>query len=411
MLNPNLGISLHYWAQGPVHKKGNKDSLREWVAQFETLRAGRVYIILSEPHPSKRGELKLKYKDMDHAAEAIRGLHAAGIEAGCMEWSCAKDKHVEAQNARMAYMQLNVPECIAYQEDAEGTWSASSSAQVARACAKKRQFILELAEKSERPMMELSVTYIPFVGGVHRDVHTLINTIIDIWANLFAGECPEDIPWEPVMVPQAYSFWKPAHEHWSHADSTAPVVFQNHAINQYENEVETPETVLHVGLANYYQSGLPNHKNWTGDLFDGYSDCARTALTSTSVLCYWSSRWGLANNKEGEAFRSFIDWLAEAEDLTPPITGSELIRRTQWLCVSLLDSDLGPYGPNKDGVDGKHGPKTEAAILGAEIHYLQPRDGTADPKLLSIMEKIFQRVMKRVPAYDEPAQFIGEMGQ
>lgn len=407
MLNPNLGISLHYWAQGPVHKKGNKDSLRQWVEQFKTLRADRVYIILSEPDPAGGGKLKLKYLDMEHAAEAIRGLHDAGIEGGCMEWSSAKDIYVEAQNARMAYMQLNVPECIAYQEDAEGTWTAASSAQVARACAKKKQFILELAEQSDRPLMELSVTYIPFQGGVHRDVHTLINTLQEVVV-LAEDNCSCE---KLVVVPQAYSFWKPVHEHWSHADSTAPVVFQNHAINQYTREVETPHTTLHIGLANYYQSGLPNHKNWTGDLFTGYSDCALTALTSTSVLCYWSSRWGLANNQEGEAFRSFIDWLAETDDLTPPITGSELIRRTQWLCVSLLDSDLGNYGPNNDGVDGQHGPKTEAAILGAEIHYLQPRDGTADPKLLSIMEEIYERVIKRVPAYDEPAKFIGEMGQ
>ena len=60
--------------------------------------------------------------------------------------------------------------------------------------------------------------------------------------------------------------------------------------------------------------------------------------------------------------------------------------------LSILEYDLGTYGPNKDGIDGKFGPKTEAAVKKFQEDVFKDSkewDGVVGPKTYDkLIEKI-----------------------
>src|SRR5690606_23915988 len=56
-----------------------------------------------------------------------------------------------------------------------------------------------------------------------------------------------------------------------------------------------------------------------------------------------------------------------------------------------LGLDLGKFGPNKDGIDGQLGRKTEAAIRAAQKRLGMPQTGVATPKFLDKLADAVER--------------------
>lgn len=105
------------------------------------------------------------------------------------------------------------------------------------------------------------------------------------------------------VVPQAYSFWKPGENHWSHSRSTYPQVMQATAHKSWS----TVPGELIMGLGCYWQERPAFDKQPKLSELQTMRACAieSTAL-EVERAWYWSLKWARGRNASGRAARQFF---------------------------------------------------------------------------------------------------------
>jgi hypothetical protein len=160
-------------------------------------------------------------------------------------------------------------------------------------------------------------------------------------------------------LPQAYTPWFPnkvtdGKKHWSHSLSTEPGTIQidsNEAWGKYNKP-------LVMGLGCYYLTrpprfGLPKmtkEENLTKSL-------KTTVDLGYDKIAYWS-----LNNCKATSIINFISKINDGNTQDNPIGQKQIgFAPMQWMLV-MLGYNLGNYGPNKDGVDGNWGERSQRAL-------------------------------------------------
>ncbi len=158
---------------------------------------------------------------------------------------------------------------------------------------------------------------------------------------------------------QAYSIWKPnSPDHWSHSRSTEPLTQQ---LTSWASWSEGGKPLV-MGLSNYWAKRPARFGNLP--LMDARQSLLKslegTRQAGADEVAYWSLKWLHGEGASRKIARQITADIP-IEDATTNDPQLNQPSAVQWLLVQ-LGYNLGNYGPNKDGIDGSFGQKSQAAL-------------------------------------------------
>jgi hypothetical protein len=262
---------------------------------------------------------KLKYSE-ERIIEAVNKLHNRGLQAHLMCW-LSRDRTDITQTAQGMIHLANQTQCKTMLLDAEYHWhrgamSSGSAAQL-------------IAEGFKEKPCDLGVTGL---GILNPSVKHLLKVC-------------------DYGIPQAYSIWKPGTEaHWSHSRSTEPGQLQVTSWRSW-NTCNKP---LIMGLSCYWAERPPRRGMPRMNQIDSmYHSLETSKVLGANSFAYWSLKH-LHRNSQADQRANFIRAIRENEHAVDVLLAQELLVG--------LGYNLGSYGPLRNGVDGKWGRRSQAAL-------------------------------------------------
>lgn len=387
-------------------------SYSNYGKRFESL-VGLDFVTLFALHPKANGGLSVRTKTT--VFNEVKAITGAGAKVELSYWCGTQKRYYEPLFDLIEFYENKFgPEHIHTHElDAEYHTTAPDKKEAVAFCkAFKKRFPLD------KWRGRFSITYLWFIHP------TLLYILEELWS-YFSN-----------IKPQWYEFFAPNKKKDSGGPLMRPGVLSKeahkHVVRKLSRNKRTPLAISKhiIGKANYWQKhpGYEDPTNESGyNIIGALCEAFETTFDlGYTSFCYFSESWmfgpGNANASKYErdcARNFFNDYIADVyknmgtkDEVNESELGEENTETSYetldfdlqvWHHQFLLRSlgyDLGTSGPNKDGVDGIYGKKTEAAILKVERMLGSELNGLPDNEVANELTDMYERVYGFRPNYD-----------
>jgi hypothetical protein len=310
------------------------------IELLTTLNITDVVLGIESEHRSWR----LKYSE-DQIVETVNKLHNRGLQTHLMCWISRDQEDIIKTAEGMLHLAENSG-CKTMLLDAERHWHKGPMLPNRAAAL--------IADKFAGRTCKLGVTGLANINP----------TIVDLLKVCDYG------------LPQAYSIWKPeAQDHWSRSISTEPGCLQ---IVSWDRWMMYGKPLV-MGLSCYWAARPPRYKMPAINQIDSMNRCLGTSkVLGAGSVAYWSLKH-LHKNKSAEQRADFIRSIRGNGHAVDILLAQELLVK--------LGYDLGIYGPLKDGVDGKWGRKSQAALTSFRLANDISRTGIVTNEDITLMQE------------------------